>query len=194
MTKSIRSQLEVLRPEVRPSNRKTPLVKAELREGEAWEDESWVLFEPATKDRLYFANTAHLFSLLRDAVRTATGDDTWSVRYASQVKRENVPFLHCSSSNSIIFDPFALFRDPIRELYTKRYFLWPITASQSYYFKPYEEMRELDAKLRSLEELRKSLNEADAQEGPPVDLDEDDEDVEDVRDLVPTPTDESEPR
>ena len=158
MAKGLRSQLQEIRPEVRPANRKAPLVLAQLNEGKEWKDESWVLFEPAGKERLYVANTAHLFSVLRDAVRVATGDDTWSVRYASQIKRENVPFLHCSSSNSIIFDPFALFRDPIRELYTKRYFLWPIAASQSYFFKPYEEVKELDNKLRHLEELRRALD------------------------------------
>jgi hypothetical protein len=168
MSKNLRSQLQEIRPEVRASTRKPPLVVATLNEGTAWVEDSWVLFEPTAKDRLYVSSPAHLFSILRDAVRLATGDDTWSVRYASQIKRENVPFLHCSSSNHILFDPFALFRDPIRELYTKRYFLWPIAASQSYFFKPYDEVRELDAKLKTIEDLRKALDESGSVSGPPL--------------------------
>ena len=160
MAKGLRSQLQEIRQDLRPSNKKPLVITARLDEtSKSWTEDNWAVFEPATTERLYVANPAHLFSLLRDAVRAATGDHTWSVRYASQVKRENIPFLHCSSSNSIIFDPFAMFRDPIREFYTKRQFVWPIMASQSYYFKPYDEVRALDAQLKSLEELSKAMAE-----------------------------------
>lgn len=131
-------------------------IKASLAEGTKWEDGDWIMFEPETEKHLHIASPHHLFIQLRDAMRQATGDMSWAVRHASQIRRENMPFLHCASKKLIVFDPMAPFRDPVREFYSKKHFLWSIFPSQSYYFKPIDEFSRVESELRLLKELREA--------------------------------------
>lgn len=131
-------------------------IKATLHEGTRWEDGDWVVFEPENEKHLHIASVHHLFVQLRDAMRQATGDLSWAVRHASQVKRENMPFLHCASKKLIMFDPMSMFRDPVREFYAKKYFLWSIFPSQAYYFKSMEEFTRVEAELKLLRELKQA--------------------------------------
>jgi hypothetical protein len=142
-----------------PSNskKKAVILTAALHESAGWVEDSWVMFSAPANERIYISSTQSLFGLMRDAVREASGDHNWSVRQASQVKSENVPFLHNSTNNVILFDPFALFRDPLRELYANRYLLWPIFPSQPYYFKPYAEADALKKRLAHEQQIKNSL-------------------------------------
>lgn len=153
-----------------PKNKNRNRVRASLHEGTKWEDGDWVMFEPETEKHLHVSSVNHLFVQLRDAMRQATGDMSWAVRHASQVKRENMPFLHCASRKLIIFDPMGMFRDPVREFYSKKYFLWSIFPSQAYYFKPLEEVERVESEARLIRELREAEARLDAesQAAPPA--------------------------
>jgi hypothetical protein len=90
---------------------------------------------------------------MKEALRKLTGDYSWSIRYASQIRRENMPFLHSSNTKCIMFDPFMPFRDPVREFFQTRVFLWQIFESNSYYFKTQQEARNVTAELDMLKHI-----------------------------------------
>lgn len=157
MKPDLKDQLQSVRGSVR-TTRKQPGIVATLNEGEKWEADSWIMFEPANGVMPKIVTTMHLFYQLRDAIRWATGDKSWSVRYASQITRENVPFLHCTTSKSIVFDPLSMFRDPVREFHKNRYFLWGIHPSQAHYFKTMEEAALVDQEIKTLDALKKAAS------------------------------------
>jgi len=104
------------------------------------EEKAWVTFRfinNAARPRII--SLGHLYSELRRALQTLTQDRSWSVRYASQVRRENFPFLHSAQELQILLDPLAPLRDPIRELLKDGYLCWQLFPSQSYYFKSLED-------------------------------------------------------
>jgi hypothetical protein len=67
------------------------------------------------------------------------GNETWRTRYASQVKGENIPFLHCPDNLKILMDPLCTIRDPIRSLnQIGEIFLTMLDSKQSYFKSPGE--------------------------------------------------------
>lgn len=118
--------------------------------------EGWVTFKfsnPGARPRV--VDLAHLYKGLRRSLQEVTGDSSWRIRFASQVKNENMPFLHSSATRTVLLDPLAHLRDPVRELVKDGYLTWQIYPSQVYYFKPVDEVN----KVRSQEILiRSTLN------------------------------------
>lgn len=56
------------------------------------------------------------FMELRRKVRILTGDDSWAIRYASQVHTPLLPLLHSPHALRIIIDPMGPYRDPVKLL------------------------------------------------------------------------------
>lgn len=142
-----------------PARRKpTPQIVATLNEGVRVEADSWVEFrpiDPTKKPR--FRNKIDLFNQLRDALRLLSGDSTWAIRYASQIQRENHPFLHSGKNRIIMFDPFMSFRDPLQEFLSTRFFLWQVFPSNAYYFKLQKEVKDCQAQIDALEALKNAV-------------------------------------
>lgn len=121
----------------------------------SWEEPGspWVTFRFVNNNaRPRVTSLNHLYTELRKALIALSGDRTWSVRYASQIRQENFPFLHSSHSLHILLDPLAPLRDPIRELLKDGYLCWQLHPSQSYYFKSLEEaeaIRQRDRMIRT---------------------------------------------
>ena len=90
--------------------------------------------DPTGRERIQ--SLYHLFTEMRKALVTETGNDSWSVRYASRVTKENLPFLHSSKTLEVVIDPLLPYRDPLRDLIQAGYLEFQISASQAYYFKP----------------------------------------------------------
>jgi len=107
-----------------------------------------------------------LFNQLRDALRVLSGDSTWALRYASQIQRENHPFLHSGQNRIIMFDPFMPFRDPIQEFLSTRVFLWQVFPSNAYYFKLQKEVKDCQAQLDAVAALNNAAAEAFDEEKP----------------------------
>lgn len=116
---------------------KDPILKA------SWDSEGdteWVRIRFQDNERRgRIVSLTHFFSELHRALIALTGDRTWSLRYASQIRSENFPFLHSSQSLRILFDPLGPYRDPTRELVRDGYLIWQIVPSQAYYFKSFQE-------------------------------------------------------
>lgn len=153
-SESLATQLKPLvnnRPRSKPASMQ---VVARLEEGDGFVAGSWVEFRvPENIVRPSFNGSVHLFSQLREAVRRASGDYTWAIRYASQVTRENMPFLHSSQTKTILFDPFMPFRDLTREFSSSRVLVWQIFPSNAYYFKTQAEAKSVTAQLTMLNSL-----------------------------------------
>jgi hypothetical protein len=99
---------------------------------------SAVRFEFVTKDpsaRERIQGLYHLFTEMRKALERETQNDSWSIRYASRVLKENVPFLHSANTLQVVIDPLLPYRDPIRDLLHSGYLEFQISDSQAYYFK-----------------------------------------------------------
>lgn len=151
------------------NNKKFPddFLTADLADG-------WVTFKfsnPGARPRV--VDLAHLYKGLRKALQEVTGDSSWRIRFASQVKNENMPFLHSSATRTVLLDPLAHLRDPVRELVKDGYLSWQIYPSQVYYFKPVEEVnrvRSQEVLIRStLNATRKSANSSNDQEAGEAD-------------------------
>lgn len=153
-TLDLKTQLSAVRDQVRTTTKPSNVI-AELHDGD-WGAESWVRFSAPGNERIHFSNVAHLFSVLRDAIRLASGDSSWSIRYASQLKNDNMPFLHCGSRRVIIIDPMLPYRSPMREFYATRQFLWYVLPSQSYYFKSVQEVQEVADRQSTMDALYKA--------------------------------------
>jgi len=166
MKEDISTQLKEIRSnvKVKPSTDQIQIV-AELEEGTQCVEGSWILFRPQEPSkRLNIYNNVHLFSQLKEAMRRLSGDFSWSIRYASQVRRENMPFLHSANTRTILFDPFMCFRDPIREFFSTKYFLWQIMPSNSYYFKSQAEQQAVFNELEMLASLSQKTQEKGSEE------------------------------
>lgn len=81
-----------------------------------------------------------LFLELRRKVRELTGDNSWSVRYASQVDSPLLPFLHCSSSLEVFIDPMSPYRRPVEALSREGVLVLLRLKSNANYFKTKEEL------------------------------------------------------
>jgi hypothetical protein len=158
MNTDIASQLSSLSPEIRTRSvvqRKDPIqIVARVEEGEGFGPGTWIEFKhvPGEK-KLMINNNLHLFSQLKEAMRRLTKDYSWSIRYASQIRRENMPFLHSSNTKCIMFDPFMAFRDPVREFFHSHTFLWQIFESNSYYFKTQQAARDVSTEIEMLKQV-----------------------------------------
>lgn len=158
MTKhtDLQSQLADVRSQVSQAPRKPLPLSAELISGD-WGADSWVRISTPENGRAHFSSLSHLFTVVRDAVRLASNDPTWSIRYASQVKNDNLPFLHCASRRVIMFDPMMVFRDPIREFYNLKQFTWCILPSQAHYLKSLGDVQAVNERQSTLEALRAAM-------------------------------------
>ena len=99
----------------------------------------WVKFtfiEPEREKRAKITSTYHLFTEMRKAITKATGNESWSIRYASRVMKENLHFLHSANTLQVVIDPLLPYRDPVRDMLNTGYLEFQITDSQAYFFKP----------------------------------------------------------
>lgn len=134
--------------------RHQPIIEAVLNEGQFVEADSWIEFRPLPDvKKINFRTRLDMFVNFRDALRLLSRDSSWSLRYASQIKFENMPFLHSSQTRTIMFDPFMAFRDPLREFAAQRSFIWQIYPSNSYFFKMQREVHECEDRLALLKSL-----------------------------------------
>lgn len=84
-------------------------------------------------------NPRILFLELRRKIRELTGDDSWTVRYASQVHDPMLPFLHSSGKLKVLIDPMSPYRNPIEALSKDGVLVLIQLNSHVYYFKPKDE-------------------------------------------------------
>lgn len=149
---SLQDQLREALPPRR--EKPAPQIIAYLYEGDSVQAESWIEFRPAdSAKKLRFRSKIDLFTQMRDALRLLSGDNTWALRYASQIHRENHPFLHSGQKRTILFDPFMAFRDPVREFLSTRVFVWQVFPSNSYYFKLQREVQDCQSQLDAVNAL-----------------------------------------
>lgn len=80
------------------------------------------------------------FLELRRKVRILTKDDTWSIRYASQVQPVLLPMLHSSQTLRILIDPMGPYRDPVNWLAEGNELSLFELPSHAYYFLSREEL------------------------------------------------------
>lgn len=90
---------------------------------------------PMDKELPRLGNRHLIMKEMLRALRATSKDDTWSIRYASQLRKENLPFFHSAKHRVIIFDPLLPYRDCIKELIKDRSLFWNLIPSQSYFFK-----------------------------------------------------------
>lgn len=114
------------------------LLIATVEDAKDADSTAWVRFtpfnpNPTHSERIY--SVQQLFVSMKNALKESTGNLTWSLRYASRVTKENLPFLHSSKTLQVILDPLLPYRDPVRELMTLGYLEFQISDSQAYYFK-----------------------------------------------------------
>ena len=74
------------------------------------------------------------FMELRRKVRILTGDNSWAIRYASQVQAPLLPMLHSPHSLRIIVDPMGPYRDPVKWLSDGNSLSMFELPSHAYYF------------------------------------------------------------
>jgi hypothetical protein len=74
------------------------------------------------------------FMELRRKVRILTGDDSWAIRYASQVQTPLLPILHSPHALRIIIDPMLPYRDPVKWLSDGNELSMFEIPSHAYYF------------------------------------------------------------
>lgn len=87
--------------------------------------------------------TTNIFYLeLRRKLRLLTGDESWAIRYASQVSAPLVPLLYSTRSTRILIDPMSPYRDPVRALAAGEITLFEL-PSQAGYFHSREALRDL---------------------------------------------------
>lgn len=73
--------------------------------------------------------------------KLSNNTETWRPRYASQVKGENIPFLHCADTLRILVDTLGTIRDPIRSLNQVGEVIFSVLDSQQKYFKTPSEVQ-----------------------------------------------------
>lgn len=134
----------------------TPMLSATVTEGTET-TYAFVRFEFLNKDpnaRERIQGLYHLFTEMRKALVLFTGNESWSIRYASRVTKENLPFLHSAKTLQVVLDPLLPYRDPIRDLLHSGFLEFQISDSQAYYFKPKADASRIideDKRLRSEE-------------------------------------------
>lgn len=97
-------------------------------------------------DRLRSHNVFYLE--LRRCIRLLTGDQTWSIRYASQITGQLLPMLHSSQELRILIDPMAPYRDPTRHLASTGTLSLLELPSNAHYFLTRENFEAQLARLR----------------------------------------------
>jgi len=91
---------------------------------------------PKDRVRQRFSSSNALFLEVRRLTRDLLNDQSWNLRYASQMKTDLLPFLHSVSSLSIFVDVMAPYRDPVRELSVTGELRLIRLESRPYYFRP----------------------------------------------------------
>ena len=122
----------------------------------------WVKFtfiEPEREKRDKLTGTYHLFTEMRKALTKATGNESWSIRYASRVVKENLHFLHSASTLQVVIDPLLPYRDPVRDLLNTGCLELQITDSQAYFFKPKNDASKIIDEEKRLKGLARVTNE-----------------------------------
>lgn len=147
MTKTIEEQLKPL------ATTAPPLMEAKIisiPDGEGQSVETYVRVRVSDTTWQNYTSLRDPSRLLREvgtAVRIATGDNTWSIRYASQVTQQNLPFLHSSMTRRVIIDPLQPYRVAAMHMYQARELMLTILPSQAYYFKSLDEAKRVTARL-----------------------------------------------
>lgn len=143
-----------------PTRTHTPLLVAKIEKSN--HDSEWVKFsfiEPDRDKREKITGTYHLFTEMRKALIKATGNESWSIRYASRVVKENLHFLHSSNTLQVVIDSLLPYRDPIRDIFNTGYLEFQITDSQAYFFKPKNDASKIIDEDKRLKVLARAANE-----------------------------------
>ncbi len=114
-----------------------PLLVATVPEGTetTYASVKFQFVQPDPREREHIQSLYHLFTEMKKAIIAETGNDSWNLRYASRITKENLPFLHSSKTLEVVIDPLLPYRDPIRDLVHSGSLEFQISSSQSYFFK-----------------------------------------------------------
>lgn len=123
----------------------------------------WVKFtfiEPDREKRDKITGTYHLYTEMRKAIIKATGNESWSIRYASRIVKENLHFLHSSNTLQVVIDSLLPYRDPIRDMFNTGYLEFQIVDSQAYFFKPKNDASKIIEEDKRLKALARASHES----------------------------------
>ena len=139
----------------------TPLLVATIEK--STHGSEWVKFtfiEPDREKRDKITGTYHLYTEMRKAIIKATGNESWSIRYASRVVKENLHFLHSSNTLQVIIDSLLPYRDPIRDMFNTGHLEFQIIDSQAYFFKTKNDASKIIEEDKRLKAIARSAHEA----------------------------------
>jgi hypothetical protein len=78
----------------------------------------------------------HLYHAMNTAIREELKDGSFQVRYGSQVRDQNFPFLFSNAHRFTLLDPLAIVHNPISTLLNRGYLTLRVYASEPYHRKP----------------------------------------------------------
>lgn len=75
-----------------------------------------VSFQPNLATRPHIHGPLHFWRETVRALRVLTEDNSWIIRYASQVDAQNLPAAKSTATNIAVFDPLAPYRSVVKAL------------------------------------------------------------------------------